>query len=357
MTSHETRQTPQPGRFASNSAVVVDQERGGEIIRFTAESLKYDADYTPGVETRATTNFANLARNPATRRRNITKLFEIINRDLNLFLVQDGDAARYEISLEVISIRAKFPGVTDDNGILLTEIMGADVVDSQSGEVFPGPTGLNFSSYLRDYDFKIVLPKINAKTASRKEIEEFGRLHGLITRLQFGHNRVVPDYPTVAISISQSVEYLATDFVHPMLGREYAPRKDSLTDRYFSHMDLRPRFFRPFNLPAPIAFYSHVREPLCDRSDFFISSLLAVMGNFQRIYRPEIYLSRTAFDDSPGKACQISLSNRNFDPPPIDYDKGEREVLSDSQAYNIEKRFLKRYPDLIEKLKVYGGIH
>lgn len=331
----------------------MDANVGQEIITFSAESIPFDGDYTPGPDTRATTNYANLARDPSTRRRNILTLLDLVNRDLNFFLLDDS-LARYQISLEILGIKGHLVDRSDD-GVPLTEVMRAQVIDRESGEIHTGPTGLNFSSYLRDYDFRVVLPKITGHTASAQDIADFGELHGLLTRLQFGKNRIVPDNPTIAISISQHTPYVATDFVRPILGREYTASRESFTDGYFSHMGLGPRFFKPSNLPAPIAFYSHHCDSLCDRSDVFLAALIAVMGNFQRIYRPEIYLSRASFSEKPGVASEASLSNTDFERPAIDYDRDERELLSDLQAHAIEQRFLKAYPDLIATLKTLKG--
>jgi hypothetical protein len=319
-----------------------------EIITFSVNSTRYDGDYTPGQHTRATTNYANLARDPSTRRGNILTLLEMVNRDLNLFLVDDG-SARYEISLDILSITGHF-GDRSDDGVPLTEVMRAQVIDRDSGEIHIGPTGLNFSSYVRDYDFRVVLPKMRSQTAATRDIGNFGAVHGLLTRLQFGENRVVPDWPTVAISIGRDIAYCATEFTHPILGREYTASQVSTTDAYFSHMGLRPRFFKPSNLAAPLAIYSHRPDSLCDRSDVFLASLIAVMGNFQKIYRPEIYLRRTSFSEKPGVASRASLLDSDFERPVIYYDRDERELLADLQAQEVEERLFKRHPNLIARL-------
>jgi hypothetical protein len=108
-------------------------------------------------------------------------------------------------------------------------------------------------------------------------------------------------------------------------------------------MGLYPQFFRPPGYPAPIAFYA--ADSLCGQNDFYLASLIAVMGNFQRIYRPEIYLSDVGFLETPGEVSSASLSNLNYSPPALVYDRQERDLLSDSQARLIEARFIKPCAD------------
>ena len=70
-------------------------------------------------------------------------------------------------------------------------------------------------------------------------------------------------------------------------------------------------------------------------------------SNFQRIYRPEIYLSQVGFLEEPGEISRASLSNTNYTPPALVYDRQERELLSDAQARLIEARFIKPCADWI----------
>lgn len=312
-------------------------------IRFTVETQPYDADYVVGKDTRATTNFANFARNPSELPHSISLFLSLVNSDLNRLLGHDENNQRYVISLEILSIRAHLDLDRDLDGILMTEVMRAYVKDCRDGSIQRGPTGMNFSSYLRDYDFRIVLPPLLERHAPLQEMENFGLLHGLLSRLQFGPQGLILDPLAVAISISQNCDYVATENVHVLLGRKYTSSRASLTDHYFAQMGLYPQFFRPPGYPAPIAFYA--ADSLCGQNDFYLASLIAVMGNFQRIYRPEIYLSDVGFLETPGEVSSASLSNLNYSPPALVYDRQERDLLSDSQARLIEARFIKPCAD------------
>ena len=315
-----------------------------DLIHFTASSVPYDADYVVDKDTRATTNFANFARDCPGQGQNINSFLSLVNADLNKLLDQDGGCDRYAIKLEILSIRGHIQSPPSSDGILMTEVMRAAVQDRQSGQIHPGPTGLNFSSYLRDYDFRIVLPQLLRAQASPQEMEGFGKLHGALSRLQLGSQGVIPEPLAIAISISQNCTYVAAQGIHPILGREYKASEASLTDRYFAHMGLHPQFFRPHSFPAPIAFYS--AESLSTQSSFYLASLVAVMGNFQRIYRPEIYLSNSGFSERPGDPSRASLTNPNYQPPLLTYDRQERELLSETQSRLIEERFIKPYAHL-----------
>lgn len=177
-------------------------------IRFTVQTQPYDADYVVGKDTRATTNFANFARNPADLRHSISLFLALVNGDLNRLLGHDQGDQRYAIRLEILSVRAHLDRDSVDqdpatDGILMTEVMRARVQDCSNGSIHAGPTGMNFSSYLRDYDFRIVLPALLQRHASPEEMEQFGLLHGLLSRLQFGRRGLISDPLAIAISISQ----------------------------------------------------------------------------------------------------------------------------------------------------------
>ncbi len=311
-------------------------------LSWALDRTAFNLQFVPSSDTRETTNYANLARDPATRQQNLSTLFGLINQSLNQQLDDNGRSTRYAIAIDILSVRALFEASASPAGFRLTEVMQATVIDTHSGERHAGPTGLNFSSYLRDYDFRIIAPKIANHTASQQERDQFGKLHGVLSQLQFGQGGCCTDPLTVAISISQKKHYMATEHVHSVLGREYLEMGgDSATTQYFKHMALAPRFFRPPGFPAPLAIYSDVRESLTDHSRVYLAALIAVMGTFQKIYRPEIYMARQGFHETPGASSQLTLGNTDFDTLPIPYDKVERDDLALQQALRVETEFLK----------------
>lgn len=315
-------------------------------INFTFKITPYNESYVMEKQTRATTNFANFAREPSRNRERIKAFLRLVNIDLNRLLCAS-ETGPYEINLEIISIFIHFDQDLSGIGILLTETMRASVVDCNTNEVTPGPTGLNFSSYLRDYDFRIVLPQLIKRQATQQEWSSFGKLHGILTRLQFGDHGLISAPLTIALSIAQKHSYRATDHLHPVIGREYSCESLSLTDRYFAQMGLCVHFYRPENLPAPLAIYN--TRPLMNENNIFLAALIAVMANFQRIYRPEIYLSRVPFASHPGEVSQASLANQDYHQPDLIYDRDEREQLSDQQAHFIEETLVKPYGSMLSQ--------
>jgi hypothetical protein len=275
----------------------------------------------------------------------------LVNADLN-HLLRSEISGRHEIRLEILSISIHFADDPSAAGVLLTEAMRARVFDRQTGRSFPGPTGLNFSSYLRDYDFRIVLPRLLQNQAGPVEWSGFGALHGLLTRRQFGPGGLIAEPLAIAISIADNHAYRATSNLHPILGREYGAEASSLTDQYFAQMGLRAQFFRPDILPAPLAIYSS--KPLQQEGDYHLAALVAVMANFQRIYRPEIYMSRLGFSTIPEEVSRASLANSEADQPALNYNRQERELLADQQARFIERVLVKPHGEALQKLLPVG---
>lgn len=323
----------------SENAPVLDWE----IVR-----VPFNVDYVPDARTRATTNYANLARDPATRSTNLALLFGYIHRLLNLQLAGDEQSRRFSVQIDILSFRARVRSGSAAVGFPLTEVMQVMVHDHDLGTVEKGPTGLNFSSYLRDYDFRILGPRIAAGRARREETEQFGKLHGSLAQSQFGPNGLCAEPLTVAVSVAEARRYQATANVHEILGREYLEVEgDSATTRYFRWMALEPRLFRPPGFPAPMAFYSHAAAPLLQQDRTYLAALVAVMGTFQRVYRPEIYLSRTGIVDTPGECGLVTLAEDEFDRLPIAYDRNEREALASAQAQQVFDEFLQPHADLL----------
>ena len=171
-------------------------------FRFTVKKNPYDASYIVGEATRSTTNFANFVRDPKSASQSIETFLSLVNADFNRLQCSEA-SQRYEIRLEVLSLYIHSDDHGRGSGILLTEALQAHVFDRQTTEVFPGPTGLNFSSYLRDYDFRIVLPRLLQGKATAQEWNAFGKLHGMLTRRQFGSCGLIAEPLAVAISLAE----------------------------------------------------------------------------------------------------------------------------------------------------------
>ncbi len=142
----------------------------------------------------------------------------------------------------------RFGDGADDEEFPVIEVLDVSIVDTSTGERHRGIVGNNFSSYLRDYDFSVVLPAANAGGEGFTVPEDFGILHGKIFQHFLdsdAYRERFAQAPVICISVSTSRTYRRTGVVHPVLGVEYAQDSFSLTDDYFGRMGLQVRYFMP----------------------------------------------------------------------------------------------------------------
>ncbi len=309
-----------------------------DLLTFSISSTQFDEHYTPSQDSRITTNFANLARGE-NRQQNLRNALTMINRRFNSLVHWDNlDGERYELDLEIISANVHFEAQGEAQQFPLLEVLNTSILDRQTGARSSGIVGNNFSSYVRDYDFSVVLPSAADATGKPSLPEDFGQLHGQL----FEHFLASDAYrqrfvqlPVICISVSTSKTYRRNGNSHPVLGLEYSQDDYSLTDAYFAKMGLRVRYFMPAGSVAPLAFYFR-GDLLNDYTSLQLASTIATMETFQKIYRPEIYNA-----NSPAPAVyQPSLSAHDFSRTLIDYDREERTRLGASQGKYTEEHFI-----------------
>lgn len=302
-------------------------------------STPFDAGYVPADQTRLTTNYANLAKDPRGRSERIAATLALIDRRFHEALGELGGVHRYRLALDILTVGIRF-----ENGpavwFPMTETLRCRIHDLQQERWLPGPTGCNYSSYVRDYDFNVVLPRIRSGVATAEEVESFGALHGLLFRLQsrrFHPSGVFDEPLVIAISVSSGRTYRRTGSTHPLLGIEYLPEQgESITSGYFAKMGLGVSYFMPPGSRAPLAFY-HEPHDLLRRDRRALAALVAVMDTFESIYRPGIYRARSP----AGAVFTPDLSNPDHEPPVVLYDRVERDnVLGPRQAEVARAAFL-----------------
>jgi len=128
---------------------------------FTIKRIRFDENYNPSKNTRATTNFANLARGEK-RQENLRNALVMIDNRFNSLAHWDNPKAdRYSVELEIISAELNLQGGADGEAFPAIEILKTYIVDHHTGERSEGIVGNNFSSYVRDYDFSVVLADFN----------------------------------------------------------------------------------------------------------------------------------------------------------------------------------------------------
>ncbi|MCE1117344.1 MULTISPECIES: DUF1852 domain-containing protein [Pseudomonas] len=308
-------------------------------FEFSIKRIGFDEHYHPAENTRITTNFANLARG-ASRQQNLRNTLRMIDNRFNALAHWDNpEGDRYSVELEIISVEMTIAAGSSDSGLPLIELLKTQIVDRKTGERIAGMVGNNFSSYVRDYDFSVLLLGHNKGQSTFSTPEHFGELHGKLFK-RFVSSSAYQEHfgkpPVICLSVSSSKTYHRTENQHPVLGFEYQQNEYSLTDDYFAKMGLKVRYFMPPNSVAPLAFY-FAGDLLGDYSNLELISTISTMDTFQKIYRPEIYNANSV----AGKTYQPSLQHEDYSLTRIVYDREERSRLAIEQGRYVEEHFIK----------------
>lgn len=318
-----------------------------KAITFNVKSLCFDENYNPSESTRITTNFANLARGEK-RQENLRNALTMIDNRFNSLAHWDNPKGdRYAVKLEIISVEMNIAAEGKSRAFPVIEVLKTAVVDRQTDERIEGIVGNNFSSYVRDYDFSVLLSEYNKNKPEFGTPDNFGDLHGNIFKRFVESDSYKERFnkaPVICLSVSSKNVYHRTGNEHPVLGIEYQQDSASLTDRYFAKMGLQVRYFMPQGSVAPLAFY-FAGDLLRDYSDLELISTISTMETFQKIYRPEIYNANSA----AGKVYQPSLNYQDYSLTQIVYDREERTRLAIEQGRFTEEHFIKPYQTMLEQ--------
>ena len=316
-------------------------------FEFTIKSICFDENYQPSDNTRATTNFANLARGQS-RQQNLRNTLAMIDNRFNALAHWDNpNGDRYAVELEIISVAMEVDSERRGNAIPLIEVLKTKIVDRKTNERIEGIVGNNFSSYVRDYDFSVLLLGHNKHQSEFSTPDNFGDLHGKLFKCFVNSSTYQEHFnkpPVICLSVSSSKTYQRTENQHPVLGYEYQQDEYSLTDEYFNKMGLKVRYFMPANSVAPLAFY-FAGDLLGDYTNLELISTISTMDTFQKIYRPEIYNANSA----AGKSYQPSLQHQDYSLTRIVYDRQERSQLAIEQGRFVEEHFIKPYQAVLEQ--------
>jgi hypothetical protein len=315
---------------------------------FSITTTRFDEGYAPSASSRATTNFANLARGEH-RQQNLRNALTMIDGRFNDLAHWDNpDGDRYTVELEIVSVGLQFTAGGQAQEFPLLEFLDIQIVDRRTGARTDGIVGNNFSSYVRDYDFSVLLPAFKKEAAPGATVpEDFGDLHGkLFERFldSLAYRERFPNPPVICISVSTSRTYRRTENVHPILGVEYRQDESSLTDEYFGKMGLHVRYFMPRGAVAPLAFYFR-GDLLGDYSNLQLIGTISTMETFQKIYRPEIYNANSA----AASVYRPTLDQQDYSRTQISYDREERSQLAITQGKFTEEHFMKPHGDVLEQ--------
>ncbi|GAM57502.1 hypothetical protein JCM19231_1849 [Vibrio ishigakensis] len=145
-------------------------------LTFAINSITFDENYQPSDSTRITTNFANLARGDS-REQNLRNALRMIDNRFNALANWDNPQGdRYSVELEIISVDLDIKG--SGEAFPSIEVLKTNILDRKTNERIEGIVGNNFSSYVRDYDFSVVLLEHNKNQTRFSVPDNFGDLHG-----------------------------------------------------------------------------------------------------------------------------------------------------------------------------------
>ena len=312
---------------------------------YSISKIRFDENYKPADSTRLTTNFANLARGES-RQENLRKTLTMINNRFNALAHWDNpNADRYSVELDIISANLDVEG--NGETFPAIEILQTTIVDHKENRRIEGIVGNSFSSYVRDYDFSVVLLEHFAKNPNTPPPADFGVLHGKLFQHLLNSDAYQANFnkqPVICLSVSTTKTYHRTTNQHPVLGVEYRQDEYSLTDAYFHKMGLRVRYFKPKDSAAPLAFYFS-GDLLADYTDLELISAISTMETFQKIYRPEIYNANSA----AGEVYQPSLNYQDYSLTQVVYDREERNQLAVKQGKFTEEQFIKPHQDTLDE--------
>lgn len=314
---------------------------------FRISTTRFDEDYSPSSHSRNTTNFANLARGE-NRQQNLRNALTMINNRFNDLAHWDNPRQdRYAVELDIVSVDLQIAAAGDDAPFPIIEILDVLIHDTQTGARIEGIVGNNFSSYIRDYDFSVLLPEHKAKASDPSTPSDFGELHGRLFQRFLESDAYAerfPQPPVICISVSTSRTYRRLVNEHPILGVEYEQDEYSLTDQYFGAMGLKVRYFMPRGSVAPLAFY-HRGDLLNDYAPLALAGTISTMETFQKIYRPEIYNANTVAAD----VYRPSLEHNDFSQTHVSYDRVERDQLARTQGKFTANSLMEPYGAVLKQ--------
>ncbi len=312
---------------------------------YTIKRICFDENYHPSDSTRITTNFANLARGES-RQENLRNALRMVDSRFNALANWDNPKGdRYSVELEIISVDIDIEG--NGQHFPSIEILKTYIVDHKTNKRIEGIVGNNFSSYVRDYDFSVLLLDHNKGQPQFSIPDNFGDLHGKLFKdfiCSDTYKQSFNKAPVICLSVSDNKIYRRTENQHPVLGVEYLPNESSLTEQYFKKMGFEVRYFMPHNSVAPLAFY-FIGDLLCDYTNLELIGTISTMETFQKIYRPEIYNANAV----AGNHYQPNLKYSDHSLTQIVYDREERSQLAIKQGKFAEEHFIKPYQSVLEQ--------
>ena len=180
----------------------------------------------------------------------------MINNRFNALAEEDNPKGdRYKVGLEIMTVTMSIGQQNSIDNVPIIEVLKTNIFDRKTNLCIKGVAGNNYSSYVRDYDFSILLTEYNKDKSSFSVPEDYGDLHGKLYKCFVNSDTYKEHFkqsPIICLSVSSNKTYTRTKYLHPVLGYEYVQDAYSLTDEYFAAMGLKVRFFMPKDSITPL---------------------------------------------------------------------------------------------------------
>src|SRR5699024_7769074 len=189
-----------------------------EEFPFRMRQCPSDESYQPAQNTCLPTNVATLGRRKY-RQARLRNPLQMIDSRFNSSADWDNPQGdRYSVDIEIISVDLDISGNGDP--LPMVEMLETTVVDHRNDKRLEGIVGNNFSSYVRDYDFSVVLQEHNKDRHEFSIPDNFGDLHGKLFKHFLNSDIYKQRFtkpPVICLSVSTSKSYSRTDNHHPIL--------------------------------------------------------------------------------------------------------------------------------------------
>ncbi|EVU21157.1 hypothetical protein D046_0291A, partial [Vibrio parahaemolyticus V-223/04] len=119
---------------------------------------------------------------------------------------------RYSVELEIISVDMDIQG--SGEAFPSIEVLKTNIVDHNTNERIEGIVGNNFSSYVRDYDFSVLLLDHNKNQPRFSIPANFGDLHGKLFKAfvnSESYKQHFKKLPVICLSVSDNKVYRRTE--------------------------------------------------------------------------------------------------------------------------------------------------
>ncbi len=123
---------------------------------------------------------------------------------------------RYSVEIEIVSAEMTIHCASNSRAFPVIEVLKTNIIDHKTNRRIDGITGNNFSFYVRDYDFSVLLSEHNKDKAEFSIPDNFGNLHGNIFKRfvdSASYKENFAKKPVIFLSVSSKNVYHRTNIL------------------------------------------------------------------------------------------------------------------------------------------------